>query len=173
MSGGAATYRRGDVAWLVGLCLSRFLMALVFTSYAAVLPVLQREWEMSAAAAGSVASAFQIGYALSLVGFNLLADRIGARPAFLWSSIAGAPTAMAFALLANGPVSAAVLYGVTALSMGGNYTPGLILIAERFPVATRGRATGFFLAAEARATTGTTIFVDGGIIPLQPRAPSR
>jgi 3-oxoacyl-[acyl-carrier protein] reductase len=30
-----------------------------------------------------------------------------------------------------------------------------------------------FLAAEARATTGTTIFVDGGIIPLQPRMPSR
>jgi 3-oxoacyl-[acyl-carrier protein] reductase len=30
-----------------------------------------------------------------------------------------------------------------------------------------------FLAAEARATTGTTIFVDGGVIPLQPRAPSR
>ena len=29
-----------------------------------------------------------------------------------------------------------------------------------------------FLAAEARATTGTTIIVDGGIIPLQPRAPS-
>ena len=30
-----------------------------------------------------------------------------------------------------------------------------------------------FLAAEARATTGTTIFVDGGIIPLQPRTPTR
>jgi NAD(P)-dependent dehydrogenase (short-subunit alcohol dehydrogenase family) len=30
-----------------------------------------------------------------------------------------------------------------------------------------------FLAAEARATTGTTIFVDGGIIALQPGAPSR
>src|SRR5262249_2945636 len=29
----------------------------------------------------------------------------------------------------------------------GNYTPGLILLAERFPAATRGRATGFFLAA--------------------------
>jgi MFS family permease len=76
---GATAYRRGDVAWLVGLCLSRLLIALVFTSYAAVLPVLQREWQMSAAAAGSVASAFQIGYALSLVGFTLLADRIGAR----------------------------------------------------------------------------------------------
>jgi 3-oxoacyl-[acyl-carrier protein] reductase len=30
-----------------------------------------------------------------------------------------------------------------------------------------------FLAAEARATTGTTIFVDGGVVALQPRAPSR
>jgi MFS family permease len=149
--------RRSDGAWLAGLCLSRFLLALVFTSYAGVLPVLQREWQMSAAAAGAVASAFQVGYALSLVGFNLLADRVGARPAFLWSSLAGAPTALAFALFANGPVSAAVLYGLTALSMGGNYTPGLILIAERFPPGTRGRATGFFLAATSIGYAGSLL----------------
>ena len=61
VSGGGAA--RGDAAWLTGLCLSRFLVALVFTSYAAVLPVLQREWKMSAAVAGAVASAFQVGYA--------------------------------------------------------------------------------------------------------------
>ena len=105
----AGAGRRRDAAWLTGLCLSRFLVALVFTSYAAVLPVLQREWEMSAAAAGAVASAFQIGYACSLVGFNLLSDRLGARPAFLWSSLTGAPTALAFALLADSPPSAALL----------------------------------------------------------------
>ena len=84
------TAPRGDAAWLVGLCGSRFLLALVFTSYAAVLPVLQREWEMSAAAAGGVAAAFQIGYAVSLVVTNLLSDRVGARPVFLWSTVAGA-----------------------------------------------------------------------------------
>jgi MFS family permease len=163
VAGTDAAGRRGDGAWLVGLCLSRFLFALVFTSYAAVLPVLQREWDMSAAAAGAVASAFQIGYALSLVGFNLLSDRLGARPAFLWSSLAGAPTAMAFALLADGPVSAALLYGVTALSMGGNYTPGLILIAERFPATTRGRATGFFLAATSIGYAGS-LFLTGAVL---------
>jgi MFS family permease len=156
-------YRRGDAAWLTGLCLSRFLVALVFTSYAAVLPVLQREWQMSAAGAGAVASAFQIGYACSLVGFNLLSDRIGARPAFLWSSVAGAPTAIAFALLADGPGSAALLYGLTALSMGGNYTPGLILIAERFPATTRGRATGFFLAATSIGYAGS-LFITGAVL---------
>lgn len=157
------TARRGDGAWLAGLCLSRFLLALVFTSYAAVLPVLQREWEMSATAAGSVASAFQIGYAVSLVTLNLLADRIGARPVFLWSSLAGAPAAMAFALFANGPLSAAILYGLTALVIGGNYTPGLILIADRFPPATRGRATGFFLAATSIGYAGS-LFITGAVL---------
>jgi MFS family permease len=157
MTASAEGERRGDAAWLTGLCLSRFLFALIFTSYAAVLPVLQQEWQMSAGAAGAVASAFQIGYACSLVGFNLLSDRIGARPAFLWSSLAGAPASMAFALLADGPVSAALLYGLAALSMGGNYTPGLILIAERFPAATRGRATGFFLAATSIGYAGSLL----------------
>jgi MFS family permease len=149
--------------WLAGLCVSRFLLALVFTGYAAVLPVVQREWQMSAAAAGAVSSAFQIGYALSLVGFNLLADRIGARPVFLWSSLLGAPAAMAFAFLSEGPVSAALLYGLTALVIGGNYTPGLILIAERFPPAARGRATGFFLAATSVGYAGS-LFLAGAAL---------
>ena len=150
-----------DAVWLAGVCLSRFLMALVFTGYAAVLPVLQREWDMSAAAAGSVASAFQIGYAISLVAWNLLADRIGARPVFLWSSLAGAPAAMAFALFANGPLSAALLYGLTALMIGGNYTPGLILIADRFPPGTRGRATGFFLSATSIGYAASLVLAGG------------
>lgn len=155
------TTPRRDAVWLAGVCLSRFLMALVFTSYAAVLPVLQREWDMSATAAGSVASAFQIGYAISLVAWNLLADRIGARPVFLWSSLAGAPAAMAFALFANGPLSAALLYGLTALMIGGNYTPGLILIADRFPPGTRGRATGFFLSATSIGYAASLVLAGG------------
>ena len=154
---------RADALWLVGLCLSRFLMALVFTSYAAVLPVLMREWDMSAKAAGLVGSSFQIGYAISLVTWNLLADRIGARPVFLWSSVAGAPAAMAFALFAEGPLSAALLYGFTAMMIGGNYTPGLILLAERFPTQTRGRATGFFLAATSMGYAGS-LFLTGAVL---------
>ena len=154
---------RGDAVWLAGICLSRFLMALVFTSYAAVLPVLQREWNMSAAAAGSVASAFQLGVAISLLVWNILADRVGAKPVFLWSSILGAPAAIAFALFADGPLSAALLYGFTALMIGGNYTPGLILLAERFPAGTRGRATGFFLAA-ASIGYAASLAMCGGIL---------
>ncbi len=65
--------------------------------------------------------------------------------------------------MADGPVSAALLYGITALSIGGNYTPGLILIAERFPVGTRGRATGFFLAATSIGYAAS-LFVTGAVL---------
>ncbi len=39
------------------------------------------------------------------------------------------------------------------------------------PTAEDCAEAGVYLAAEARATTGTTLFVDGGVIPLGPRAP--
>jgi MFS family permease len=179
----AETAPRHDAAWLAGICLSRFLTALVFTSYYAVLPVLQREWGMSGAEAGRIGAGFQIGYAISLVAWNVLADRIGARPVFLWSSVAGAPAAMAFALFAEGAWSATLLYGLTALMIGGNYTPGLILLAERIPAATRGRATGFFLAATSIGYAASLGPVGGAIFAvaavwntptrIHPRAPGR
>ena len=47
--------------WLSGICSSRVFTYLVFMTYAAALPVLQREWEMSAATTGSISSGFQKG----------------------------------------------------------------------------------------------------------------
>jgi len=46
----------GNDRWLFGLCLSRVGTFMVYISYAAALPVLQREWHMSGTAAGSIAS---------------------------------------------------------------------------------------------------------------------
>ena len=81
----------GD-GWLTSLCLSRTLMTSIFMAYAASLPVLRGEWAMSATAAGSVSTAFQLGYAFSLLLFSWLADRVGARRVFLGSSALSAGT---------------------------------------------------------------------------------
>ena len=40
-------------AWLLAVCLARMFMTSVFMTYAAALPVLRIEWEMSATAAGA------------------------------------------------------------------------------------------------------------------------
>jgi len=88
--------------WLLGICSSRVFTYLVFMTYAAALPVLQREWEMSAAAAGSISSGFQIGYAVSLLIFSELADRKGARRVFLWSNFCSVAASLLFAAFARG-----------------------------------------------------------------------
>lgn len=153
--------------WLTGICFGRALSQTVAMVYAAALPILQREWEMSAAKAGAISSGFQIGYALSLFVVSSLADRIGARFLFIASGISGAVCTTAFALFARGYLSALLLYTLTGLALGGSYTTGLILISEHYPPHRRGLATGFFIASTSLAfvlslsVSGFTISLGG------------
>ena len=79
MSVPARPARGGLDGWLLLLCVSRSVYTLIFMTYAATLPVLRGEWGMSATAAGSVATGFQLGYAISLLVFSWLSDRAGRR----------------------------------------------------------------------------------------------
>ena len=119
--------------WLFGICLSRVFTHLVAMTYAAALPVLQKEWEMSAATAGSISSGFQIGYAFSLLVFSALADRVGAKRVFLLSNVFTVIASLAFATFARGYNSGVILYTLIGLCIGGVYTPGLMMLADRYP----------------------------------------
>jgi MFS family permease len=133
--------------WLLGICSSRVLTYLVFMAYAAALPVLQREWEMSATAAGAISGGFQIGYAVSLFFFSILADRIGSKRVFLLSNFCTVISALLFAFLAHDFYTGFILFTLVGTSMGGSYTPGLMMIADRYEPRHRGRAVGFFIAS--------------------------
>jgi MFS family permease len=135
--------------WLVGLCLSRLLLSLIFTAYAAVMPVLQEAWGMSAAKAATIQSAWHLGYLVSLFIVGMLADRYGARRMYLLSGVVAALAAAAFALGSQGYASALVLYGLAGLCSGGSYTPGPALIYQHTDPSDRGRAMGWFLAASS------------------------
>lgn len=148
VSGASPTSPPYDL-WLVGLCSSRFLINLIVLSYAASLPVLRSAWGMSATQAGSVAMGFQVGYAVSLLGFSSLADHIGARRVVVISAGLTAVTTMAFALLARSFASALVLYTIVALSMGGGYAGALMLITDRYDSVRRGSAMGWLIASSS------------------------
>lgn len=138
---------RGLDWWLTGLCVARTMSGIVVMTYAATLPVLQQAWNMSGAQAGSIASGFNIGYAISLVICSTLADRVGAKPVYLWSMSAGGIFSLAFAFFAKGHLSGLVLYTLVGISLGGTYTTGLLILADRYPVQRRGMATGAFIAS--------------------------
>ena len=143
------TRTSSDASWLSELCLSRVCFTLIFTTYSAAIPLLVRDWSMSASQAGLVQSAWHLGYLTSLFIVGFLADRYGAKRVFIFSSVAASLSALTFALFVNSFVSAALLYGLTGLLSGGSYTPGLTLISERFAPQRRGRAMGFYLAASS------------------------
>ena len=118
-------------------------------TYAATLPVLRAAWGMSATAAGSISTGFQLGYALSLLFFSALADRVGARRVYLWSAVLSAGAALAYAGWARSYLTGLVLYTLVALSQGGTYTTGIMLIADRYPPQRRGAAVGWLLASSS------------------------
>jgi MFS family permease len=122
-------------------------MTFVFMTYAATLPVLRDAWGMSATAAGSISTGFQLGYAVSLLCFSSLADRVSARRVYLWSAWLSAAAALAFALFARSYLSGLVLSTLVALSQGGTYTTAIMLIADRYPRERRGAAVGWLLAS--------------------------
>ena len=86
----------------MGLCAARVGASVMYMAYPAVLPILQREWDLSATAAGSISSAFQLGVAISLAVVSALADRVGARSVFLWSSFASAAVSLLLPVIAQG-----------------------------------------------------------------------
>ncbi|MGD8522566.1 MAG: MFS transporter [Desulfobacterales bacterium] len=149
--------------WLLGLCSSRVLTYLVFMVYAAALPVLQREWDMSATAAGSISGGFQIGYAISLLIFSIWADRIGAKRVFLLSMFSTVVTSLLFAFFARSYYTGFILYTLIGISMGGSYTPAVMMIADRYAPNDRGRAVGFFIASTSLSYT-LSLFVSGAAL---------
>lgn len=47
--------------WLIGICSARAFTQAVATRHGAALTVLQKEWDMSAAATGGIAGGYQVG----------------------------------------------------------------------------------------------------------------
>ena len=135
------------------------------TTYAASLPLLKEDWAMTAGESGLISSAYFLGYLVSLFAVGFLADRFGAKRTYLLTSLLAATAALAFALLSHDFWSAFVLYGLTGLFSGGSYTPGLAILAQRYPSRGRGRAIGFYIASSSGGYA-LSLFLSSALLPL-------
>ena len=133
--------------WLLSICVGRIFAYANFMVYAACLPILREKWTMSATQAGSVASGYLLGYTVSLVACSWLAERFGPRRLFVLSAITSALTAIAFGIFARNYTSGLMLYTLAALTQGGNYTPAVMIMAERYRPENRGSAVGWLIAS--------------------------
>ncbi len=133
--------------WLILIFLARIAMYANFMVYAACLPILLKEWDMSATQAGSISSVFMFGYAASLFVFAWLSDYFGAKRLFVLSAILSASSALIFGFFAHSYLTGIVLYGLAATTQGGLYTPAIMLFSDRYDSSKRGAAVGYLIAS--------------------------
>jgi MFS family permease len=119
-----------------------------------ILPVLKEEAHLSYAGLGLLSSAYDIGYALTLILGGYLADRLNRQHliclGLLWLSLWKLLTGFGSSLW-----QLVVLRVITGMSFGTYFGAGLSLIAEFFPHRERGRAMGIhgMAAGLGRAVT--------------------
>src|SRR5688500_2518383 len=132
---------------LAAICAARVFLFATFMTVAAVIPVLMRDWSLTATAAGAIVSSFTLCYAASVFGYAWAADHFGARRMVTVSALAAAASSAAFGFFAHDWGSAVLLYGLVGLAQGGVYTPLIMVISDEVEPARRGNAMGWLIAS--------------------------
>jgi MFS family permease len=104
---------------------------------------------LSGREAGTIQSAFHLGYLTSLFIVGFIADHSGAKRAYITTGVAACISPWAFVLFADGFWSAFWLHALTGLCQGGSYTPALALINDNVARSRRGRAMGYLIAGSS------------------------
>lgn len=104
-------------------------------------------WGLSAAQAGLMASAYAFGYMLAVPLLTTLTDRIDARKILAMGlSVSGLAT-IAFGVLADGLLSASLLWSLAGIGFAGAYMPGLKALTDRLPVGDSSRSVTLYTSS--------------------------
>jgi MFS family permease len=140
-------------AWV---CLAEVLSMAGFSTYPALLPLLQAEWGLSNAAAGFVAGALFAGYVAAVPLLSSLTDRHDARDVYVLSCVLSALGCAGFAVFADGVASAALWQVVVGAGLAGTFMPGLRMLTDRLDdPAARHRYGGYYTASFAIGMSGS------------------
>ena len=139
---GTARRQLGLVAIVQVLAMS------VWFSTAAVVPSLEREWEISSAGAAWLTTAVQLGFVAGAVvsaALNL-SDRVSVPRLIAACAVAAGAANLLVALVAGGLEAAVVLRFATGVALAGVYPAGVKLMASWFRTG-RGAAMGALVGA--------------------------
>lgn len=103
-------------------------------------------WNLSAAEAGVMASAYSVGYMLAVPLLMTLTDRYDARLILLGGSALMGAATIAFGVLASGLISATLLWALAGIGCAGAYMPGLRALTDRLEPGDNSRSITLYTA---------------------------
>jgi MFS family permease len=115
-------------------------------SFPALLPQFQHLWSLSAKEAGLISGIYFAGYIVAVPAASALTDRRDARLIYVISLLAGAVTALGFALFANGAASAAWWRFLQGAAFGGAHMPGMRALSDAVPTQRQTRSVAVYTA---------------------------
>lgn len=139
--------REASYRWVI--CVLLFLVATI--NYVArqaiglLKPTLQTEIGWNEIGYSNIIFGFQLAYAVGLLLFGKLMDRVGTRKGFSWSVALWSIAAMAHAL-ASSVLGFEIARFALGLGQSGNFPASITTVAEWFPKNERALATGIFNA---------------------------
>ena len=132
-------------ALVVAMCLGQVGSLLTHVTLPAIMSQhLMPLWGLSAAEAGLMASAYAFGYMLAVPVLTTLTDRVDARRILMAGSVLSGVATMLCGLLADGLVSATLLWGLSGIGFAGAYMPGLKALADRLPPGDSSRSVTLY-----------------------------
>jgi MFS family permease len=158
----ASARKPGAVALTLLMCAAEVFSMTGFAAYTTLLPVLQREWELSNSEAGLIGGVYYAGYIAAAPLLTSLTDRVDPRRVYFGACLLSAFGALGFALFAEGVASAAAFQFLIGAGLGGSYMPGLKMLADPLEGAVQSRAVGFYTASFGVGST-LSILVCGAI----------
>lgn len=106
-------------------------------------PTLEADFGWSESDFSHIVMAFQTAYAVSLIGFGAIIDKIGTKIGYVISVVVWSIAAMLHAV-ATGTFSFALMRAILGLGEAGNFPVAIKATAEWFPKKERALATGIF-----------------------------
>jgi len=103
-------------------------------------------WHLTASEAGLMASAYAVGYMLAVPVLTALTDRIDARLVLLVGSTVSGLATLAFGVVADGLLSAIVIWGLAGIGFAGAYMPGLKALTDRLGPGESSRSVTLYTA---------------------------
>ena len=149
--------------WLWAICAAQVPMMFVYANYVAALPLFKAEWNLTNVQAGTIYTAFYVGYILASAVLATATDYMSAKKIYLVSSLWLMLLNFMFPLLADGFISASVFRGLTGVGLAGTYAPALRLVAEYAPEGRRARMVGVYTFFYT-VGVATSIYVTGALV---------
>jgi MFS family permease len=144
------------------VCVAQVCAQIGAYTWPALLPGFLAEWGISNREAGWITGMFYAAYTVSVPVLVTLTDRVDARAVYLAGVALTVVSHLGFAMIVDGPWSAAAVRAVAGVGWAGTYMTGLKLLADRVDPALMSRAVAGHAASIGVA--GAVSFVFAGAL---------